>query len=176
MVKSNHRQALNICVTDGREYTEIMNSVKSIFFFATPHGGSAVADSAASFAAIANFASLGLGPFKSSYFKTLKIDSRELYDISLDFRYRAAKLNIYSFLEERAMVGFKLVRIPLFFFIRLFVCSLDLNSQFCRLSPKQTDLLGPPAKHWFQWWVVTTEVLYVSRIRRPTSINQSSGR
>lgn len=96
---------MNICKVDEGEFTEIKKSVKSIFFFATPHRGSATADLAASIAMFSNIASCGIKPFRPAFLKTLRLDSKELYDISMDFRKQTLDFKFYTFLEMLKTAG-----------------------------------------------------------------------
>ena len=100
-------QAPNICVPEARLYSSIHTSVRALFFLATPHRGSAIATTAVTLAKLTNFVSFGTGVARTDILKSLERDSRILLDVSTDFRMQTPKYIIFSFLEQRLMVGLK---------------------------------------------------------------------
>jgi hypothetical protein len=80
------------------KYDSIIDTISSIIFLATPHGGSKTADIGA---VASNIASLAFQAPAKQLLKALKSDSSLLSQLSNDFRNLQLNLNIVSFYERR---------------------------------------------------------------------------
>ncbi|GAB1316537.1 Alpha/Beta hydrolase protein [Madurella fahalii] len=97
------KQALRIANNERGSYGEIAESTRGIVFFGTPHRGADAAKWANMVAGI-TLSAFGTKP-KTSFLRALKPNSRDLMDISEDFRSIATKYAITSFVEEDKFSG-----------------------------------------------------------------------
>ncbi|KAI1157492.1 hypothetical protein F5B18DRAFT_644862 [Nemania serpens] len=91
------KQALRIANNEARLYDDIASSTKGILFFATPHRGADVAKWVNMIACIAAFS---LRQPKSKFIQAMESNSKDLMEISEDFRSIVDKYAIISFYEE----------------------------------------------------------------------------
>ncbi|KAK0729543.1 Alpha/Beta hydrolase protein [Lasiosphaeris hirsuta] len=91
------KQALRFANNEPR-YSDIAESTRGIVFFGTPHRGS---DAATWGNLVAGIMATAFGTrIKTSFLKALKPNSRDLMDLSEDFRSIATRYSIASFVEE----------------------------------------------------------------------------
>ncbi|KAK3317309.1 Alpha/Beta hydrolase protein [Cercophora scortea] len=101
------KQALRIANNESGSFSDIAESTTGIVFFGTPHRGADAATWASLVAGITTTA-FGRSP-KSVFLRTLKPNSRDLMDISEDFRPISTKYAIASFVETDVFSGLRRV-------------------------------------------------------------------
>ncbi|KAN0101984.1 Ankyrin repeat-containing domain protein [Hyaloscypha variabilis] len=100
------KKALIIAKIEDRRFEDILMSVKSIMFLATPHRGSSETQYPGMLASIANLAmnqsgaTRLFGRSRSDLIKTLEKDSQILLDISTDFRNQMRNIKTASAIEQ----------------------------------------------------------------------------
>ncbi|KAK3314381.1 Alpha/Beta hydrolase protein [Apodospora peruviana] len=97
------KQALRIANNERNSFGDIADSTRGIVFFGTPHRGADAATWASLVSSI-TAAAFGNGP-KSFLLKALKPNSRDLMDLSEDFRPLSMKYAIASFVEQDVYSG-----------------------------------------------------------------------
>jgi hypothetical protein len=96
-------KALRIANNERNMYGGIADCTKGIVFFGTPHRGANAAKWASLIVGIKS-AAFGTGP-KISFLNLLRPNSKDLMDLSEDFRSIATKYAIVSFIEEDRING-----------------------------------------------------------------------
>lgn len=97
-------QALRIARNESSVYGDIADYTKGIVFFGTPHRGADAAKWADSIAAIISSASFRRW-FRLPLLRVLKPNSKDLIDISEDFRSIVSNYAIVSFIEDEIFPG-----------------------------------------------------------------------
>ncbi|EON63739.1 hypothetical protein W97_02967 [Coniosporium apollinis CBS 100218] len=99
------KRALILAVLDAPEYDSIRSAVTGILFLGTPHHGSGATQYPQVLANVVNVALAGssgfVGRIRTDLIKSLEKDSKVLKSISTNFRNRASKFKIVSFVEQK---------------------------------------------------------------------------
>ncbi|KAK3689030.1 Alpha/Beta hydrolase protein, partial [Podospora appendiculata] len=101
------KQALRIANNESSSFADIAENITGLVFFGTPHRGADAATWASLVAGITTTA-FGRSP-KSVFLRTLKPNSRDLMDISEDFRPLSTKYANVSFVESDVLSGLRRV-------------------------------------------------------------------